>query len=201
MNPARLISLCTLSFVSTGLPAHGAPALPRPPEARKPAPAAVAAPRLLAEAEEEKELLPIGKEAPDFSLPLAGGGEVSLANTLKVSKLVVVVFWSAKSADSRTLFKTLQKLYDDYQDKGFDIIAVDPADLAPAVQKYMSDGQFTFKAAVDGKETNHAVAGVFHVHGRYPTTYLLDPSGKVLWRATGLEDAGLKAALAKAGLK
>lgn len=170
---------------------------PRPPSA-------VLAPRTavpLAEEDEERRLLDVGKVAPDFSLPQVGGGELSLANTLKTSKWVLVSFWSAKSEASKAECKTLQKLFDDSSDKGLDIIAVNPVEPAPAVQKFMAENQFSFKVAIDGQETNHAVTGVYHAMGRYPTTYLLDPGGKILWRATGHDEAALKEALTKAGLK
>ena len=155
----------------------------------------------LAEDDEERRLLPVGKVAPDFSLPQVGGGELSLANTLKTSKWVLVSFWSAKSEPSKTALKTLQKLFDDYGDKGLDILAVNPAETAPAVQKFLSDNQYSFKAAIDGNETNHAITGAYHAYNRYPTTYLLDSGGKILWRATGFDEAELKGALTKAGLK
>ena len=35
----------------------------------------------------------------------------------------------------------------------------------------------------------------------YPTNYLVDADGKIVWRSVGFDEAGLREALAKMGLK
>jgi hypothetical protein len=49
-----------------------------------------------------------------------------------------------------------------------------------------------------GKHYN--VAGKFGVNG-YPTNYLIDSNGKIAFRSIGYDESGLRAALAKLGVK
>jgi len=35
----------------------------------------------------------------------------------------------------------------------------------------------------------------------YPTNYLVDPEGKIVWRSVGFDEAGLKEALKKMGVQ
>jgi hypothetical protein len=47
---------------------------------------------------------------------------------------------------------------------------------------------------------NYNTAEQFHVSA-YPTNYLLDSKGKVVFHSVGFDEAGLRAALQKLGLK
>lgn len=66
----------------------------------------------------------------------------------------------------------------------------------------MADNKFTFKIGLTGKKVGAAydIAEKYGVQA-YPTNYLLDANGKVLYRATGFDEAGLRAALKKAGVE
>jgi len=41
----------------------------------------------------DESLLAVGKEAPDFNLPLSAGGRIALSEALKGKKAVLVNFW------------------------------------------------------------------------------------------------------------
>ena len=75
--------------------------------------------------------------------------------------------------------------------------ANDPVDT---IQKYIQEGNFTFKIVMGGEGENYTVGKAYGVMA-YPTNYLVGPDGKVLWRSVGFDEAGLRAALAKAGIK
>jgi peroxiredoxin len=152
------------------------------------------------EKEAEARLLEIGKVAPDFTLPLLGGGEVALANLQKFGKAVLVVFWSAKPERGGSTMPKLQKLHEQFEAKGLSTVAINPAEDAGDVTKFVEAGKLTVPVALDGKETNRAVTGVYRARN-LPTLYLLDPDGKVLWRAVRLKEEPLREALAKAGVK
>jgi hypothetical protein len=68
------------------------------------------------------------------------------------------------------------------------------------VKDFMKDNKIELQMAIDGKETNRAVTGVYKAR-KLPTYYLIDPNSKVLWRAIGLKEAPLREALEKAGIK
>lgn len=96
----------------------------------------------------------------------------------------------------------LQKLYTELKDKGFDLIAVNAGDASDRVKKYFADSGFTFVAALGGRP---GTAGykTMEQYGvmAYPTNYLVDGSGKIVWRSVGFDEAGLLAALKQLGLK
>ena len=51
-----------------------------------------------------------------------------------------------------------------------------------------------------GQGNDYKIGGLYGVQA-YPTNYLIGPDGKVLWRSVGFDEEGLRAALAKAGVK
>jgi hypothetical protein len=82
-----------------------------------------------------------------------------------------------------------------------ELIAVNSGDSKEQINKYVDEGKFTFRIGMDdagGK--NHGVAAKYGVMA-YPTNYVLDSSGKVVWRAVGFDETGLRAALEKLGVK
>ncbi len=67
--------------------------------------------------------LQAGMEAPDFSLrDLAG--ENKNFQTVKGTKITIVIFWSTWSAKSEKALLRLEKLYQKYKDKGLSVVAV-----------------------------------------------------------------------------
>ena len=51
-----------------------------------------------------------------------------------------------------------------------------------------------------GKGADYALGKAYGVKA-YPTNYLVDPDGKIVWRGVGFDEPALRAALAKIGLK
>ncbi|MFN3648593.1 MAG: peroxiredoxin family protein [Armatimonadota bacterium] len=152
------------------------------------------------QSEAEKNLLPLGQVAPDFTLPLVGGGEVTLADLLKFGKATLVGFWGIDAEAGGEAILKAQKVHEELSQKGLSTITVNPRDRARDIEKFIKSSNLHIQVAIDGKETNSAVTSVFKAR-TLPTFYLLDPSGKVLWRSIGFKEPGLRAALEKAGVK
>ena len=81
------------------------------------------------------------------------------------------------------------------------MIAVNSGDPRNTILKYAKEGGFTFTIGMDnagGKEY-----GVVKKYGvsAFPTNYLLDSTGKVIWRSVGFDENGLRDALARLGVK
>ena len=64
----------------------------------------------------------------------------------------------------------------------------------------MDEGKFTFKIVMGGEGENYTVGKAYGVQA-YPTNYLVDADGKIVWRSVGFDEQGLKDALAKMGVK
>jgi len=81
------------------------------------------------------------------------------------------------------------------------LIAVNSDDDAATINKYRKEGGFSFILAMgnDGKK-HYSVAEKYGVQA-YPTNYVLDPDGKVVWHAVGYDEEGMRSALAKLGVK
>jgi peroxiredoxin len=165
------------------------------------APSAQSAEQSEKEKKAEQRLLPVGQVAPDFTLPLVTGGETTLANLLKFGKAVFVGFWGIEPENGGELMAKLQKLHDKLEGKGLSTIVINPVDEATEVKKFVEAGNLQFLVAIDGKETNRAVTGVYRARNMLPVFYLLDPDGKVLWRSIRLNEETLMPVLEKAGVK
>jgi len=92
-------------------------------------------------------------------------------------------------------------LYHSLHGKGLELIAVNSNDDASTIKKYRTDSGFSFIMAMDnvGKK-DYGVAGKYGVQA-YPTNYVLNSSGKVVWRGVGFDEDAIRSALAKLGVK
>jgi hypothetical protein len=80
-------------------------------------------------------------------------------------------------------------------------VAVNLADTREATEKYVREGAFPFKIAL-GKEQGDRETGIFKQYrvDTYPSNFLIDSSGKIVFRSVGFDEQGLRAALAKMGI-
>ena len=70
-------------------------------------------------------ILPLGSPAPDFALPGVDGKTHRLAD-YAASPILVVVFTCNHCPISQLYEQRIQKLYDDYRDKGVALVAIQP---------------------------------------------------------------------------
>ena len=78
------------------------------------------------------------------------------------------------------------------------MIAINNGDSNDVINKYVKENEFTFQVGAPPKGY-----GIFNDYGvqAYPTNYLVDANGKVVFRSVGFDEKGLKDALSKLGLK
>jgi thiol-disulfide isomerase/thioredoxin len=145
-------------------------------------------------------LLAVGARAPDFRLPLPGGGEVSLASSRQGKKAVLINFWFYGCGPCREELPHLQKIYDSLKDKGLELIAVNAFDSEDVIQKYVNENRFSFRIVMGGPGEKYTLGKAYGVSA-YPTNYVVDGNGVIVWRAVGFDEEGLRMALAKLGLK
>jgi hypothetical protein len=81
--------------------------------------------------------------------------------------------------------------------KGLALIAVNNGDSAGQIGQYARENHFTFTIARGGEK------GVVDRYGvqAFPTNYVLDATGRVVWRGVGFDEHEVRAALAKLGVK
>ncbi|HLK59916.1 MAG TPA: TlpA disulfide reductase family protein [Chthonomonadaceae bacterium] len=151
----------------------------------------------------DRALLPVEAKPVDFRLPRLGGGEFKLAEARRGEKAVLVNFWFVGCGPCRGEFPHLQKLYERLKSRGLEVIAINRGDTEPQVQRYIREGKFTFPVALGGpKDDAGSIYSLFGVKA-FPTNYLLDADGKVIWRAMGYNEftsPEFEAALKRAGI-
>jgi hypothetical protein len=70
------------------------------------------------------------------------------------------------------------------------------------INKYVEENKFTFTMGM-AEQKEGGIYDVAEKYGvqAYPTNYLVDADGKVVWRSVGFDEAALRKAIEKLGLK
>ena len=136
-------------------------------------------------------------EFPDISI-----AEVKAA--VESKKATIIDFFFVGCGPCRAQAPQLQQLYSRLREQGLQVVAIDLGDSAEAVKGFAEKFSLAHPVLVGGQSTDDE-ANVFkryHVKA-FPTTYLIDPNGKIVWQSIGYEGEGvpkLKKELEKLGL-
>ena len=80
----------------------------------------------------------------------------------------------------------LQSLYETYKDQGFEIIAVDGKNDTERATKFIEKNGLTYTMLENGEGDSEIVGGKYKVRA-YPTSFLIDRDGKVMYFHLGFE--------------
>ncbi|MGC4047646.1 MAG: TlpA disulfide reductase family protein [Armatimonas sp.] len=144
----------------------------------------------------DSKLVALGKPVPAFNLATPTGGKLSLAQVSAGKKATLVNFWFVGCPPCREEFPELQKLYVKHKASGFSIVGVNQGDDDKSITGFLKERKITFPI-VKGVDDTFAQYGI----QAFPTNYLLDSTGKVVYRSVGFDEAGLKAALKQLGFE
>ncbi len=112
-------------------------------------------------------------EAPDFEVTMPDGAQLRLSDYR--GKVVFLNFWATWCIPCRREMPAMEKLYREFRDQGFTIIALDLNESASAVQAFVKELRLTFPVGIDPGMVNFAVYG-----GRaLPTSYLIGRDGMI----------------------
>jgi peroxiredoxin len=146
----------------------------------------------------ESRMLALGDVAPEFSLPTPAGEALTLANLRLGKKATLINFWYLACPPCREEFRLFQRLYVDLKDRGFTIVGINDIDEAAEIRTYVRKTGITFPMVMDEGEPPDVVRN-YRIE-TYPSTYLLNAEGKIVYRSIGLDEAGLRRALGALGL-
>lgn len=119
----------------------------------------------------------------NLSFKTLSGAQIELKDTLGPT---LINFWATSCAICLHEMPDMAKLYTEYADRGFELIAVAmPYDPPNKVLEYAESHNLPFPVALDIK--GEAVAAFDSVKGT-PTSYLLDKRGKFVKRYVGAID-------------
>jgi thiol-disulfide isomerase/thioredoxin/outer membrane lipoprotein-sorting protein len=135
-----------------------------------------------------------GKDAPLFRGVSLDGKTYSLAE-LK-GKPVLLDFWATWCGPCIRSMPTLDKIHNDYRDKGLVVLGIDVGEKRETVEKFLQTKPIAYPVIM-GDE-----AGIPSAYGIqvFPTFVMIGPDGKVSATQFGLNESALPGIVAKAGL-
>lgn len=130
--------------------------------------------------------LPEGKIAQDFTLKDLNGKEISLSDYR--GKIVLLNFMATWCHWCRKEMPHLQKLYDQFKDKGFVIVSVfSDREGAKVVVPFIEESGYTFSVSSGLLDPTGKVTSMYRVTGT-PTSYLIDRKGKIIGWEVGYRE-------------
>ena len=133
-----------------------------------------------------------GEPAPDVNLfPLGKTTKLKLSD-LK-GKVVLIDAWATWCGPCRATMPTVQKLYDEFKDKGLEVVAV--SDESPTViQKFVKESLYTYPIYVDADASLNTGFKIVEI----PATFVIDRSGNVIYEGHGESEDALRKAVVQA---
>ena len=118
-------------------------------------------------------------EAKDFTLENLEGSLVSPKDFQ--GKVVFLNFWATWCPPCRAEMPAMEKLWQKFKEEDFVILAVDLREGKEKVSSFMKENCYTFPVLLDSR------GGVANTYGirAIPTTYLLNPEGRIVGKAMG----------------
>lgn len=147
-------------------PVSGSPAPAKAQAAPAPPAVAVPAPVVMGSAQ--------GSPAPDFSLPLLGGGTLKLS-ALRGKKVVILDFWATWCGPCQQAMPIVAETAGAYRNQGVEFFAVNLGEQAGKVQSHLAAKKWNLPVALDGDGN---VAKSFGVDG-IPHTVVIGKDGNI----------------------
>lgn len=122
----------------------------------------------------------IGQKAPDFTLNDPDGVPVALSAKIG-SKLLLIDFWAAWCAPCRAENPNVVKAYQEFHEKGFDILGVSLDRNKGEWLKAIADDKLNWTQVSDLKYFSCAAAKIYAVNS-IPANFLLDEKGTIVAR-------------------
>jgi peroxiredoxin len=116
---------------------------------------------------------------PDFSLPTPEGKKVSLKDFR--GKIVFLNFWASWCAPCREEMPAMDRLYREFKDKNFVVLAVAVKDRKQDAISFVKELKLTYPIGLDPE----GEVGLLYGAWGLPTTYLIGTKGEGLARAWG----------------
>ena len=135
----------------------------------------------LREAKHVSTLLKTGTDAPMLTFKDPNGKPLDMKAVMKGKKGLLVNFWYYMCGYCQKEFPHLKELYKVAEKNGLAVVIVNSGeDSNSVIKKFLKSAKITMPCGVDGQKAFKA----FGVEG-CPTNYLIDPSGKITYRAAG----------------
>jgi peroxiredoxin len=122
------------------------------------------------------------EQAPDFTLKSKDSGNIRLSE--QRGNIVLVNFWASWCGPCREELPVMEEIYQEYQDMGFELLAVNVDDEESKADILLNDIEVTFPVLYD---TSGEVSQLYDVNAM-PTTVIIDTDGNVRVLHLGYRD-------------
>lgn len=129
----------------------------------------------------QDDIINIGETAPDFTLEDLDGNKVSLKD-FKGEKIVYLNFWATWCPPCRMEMPDLNRLYEEYKDEDFVVLAVNLGESEKIVREFIEENQYTFPVLLDESQK----VGINYNTFAIPTSVIIDKEGVVRVYVPGL---------------
>ena len=120
-------------------------------------------------------------EAPHFTLTDLKGKQVSLSDF--EGKVLFVNIWATWCPPCRAEIPDFIEVYDEYKDKGLEILGVSVDDMSPnRVNEFVKRSKMNYPVAM---ATNRLLQD-YRFTGSIPTTVVIDGDGKIQYQKVGM---------------
>jgi len=116
---------------------------------------------------------------PDFTLPGLAGKKLSLRDFR--GKIILVNFWASWCAPCREEMPAMERLYQEFKDRGFVVLAIDTKDKRKDALAFIKELKLTYPVVFD----DAGEVGLLYGAWGLPTTYLIGRQGEGLARMWG----------------
>lgn len=134
----------------------------------------------------------IGEIAPDFTQNDVDGNPVTLSE-LKGHKILLVDFWAAWCGPCRRENPNVVAVYNEFHDKGFDVLGVSLDNNKEDWVKAIADDQLGWTQVSDLQYWSNSAAKLYAVNS-IPANFLLDAEGKIIGKGLRGDDLREKVA-------
>jgi thiol-disulfide isomerase/thioredoxin len=122
----------------------------------------------------------LSQPAPQFSLSNLEGKQVGLTDF--ANKIIVVDFWATWCGPCREEIPQLNKLYEDYRGKGFEIVGISMDTDDPAsIKQFTKDLRMEYTVVIGNDNVAQDFGGVMGL----PTKFIIDRKGNIIKKFTG----------------
>ena len=125
-----------------------------------------------------------GGTMPDFRLPTADGRDLAAKDFH--GRVVLYEFWATWCTPCHVQVEILKELYPGAKAKGTEFVGVATGEPADIVREHLLKHASPYPVVID---TDEVVGTKLEVLG-LPTLVVVDGKGRIVWRNTGLTDAG-----------
>lgn len=132
----------------------------------------------------KKMHIELARAMPEFEAYDYEGEKVAWSD-LK-GRVTFLSFWYPRCAPCRKEFPELEKLFNKYKDRGFQVVAIDGRRMTEQSRKFIEEFKLTFTFLETGEGEEDVVRNLFGI-STYPSAFIIGREGKIRYFRVGFK--------------